>query len=953
MIVTHQVTIDLLERKSVPQIEASQNDRFTRQLQVHLYSGEQPWAIPGDVSVVVRYCHSDGTGGEYDTLPNKVSCFQAEENVLTLMLVPQVMAVPGTTILSATLYREEKAISVFSVGILVHPMIRGESSEGIYCNVTGFLPAPAYAEEGQFLRVTQVDEEGRVLTVEGVDGAALGDSEPMEEDIPCVFFGSSLPQTKDEALMSFRYVSKTMDVSGWCTTKAQGNTSMNFPKKNQSVKLLANLIGKEKMKLNFRNWGEQGKYCFKANWIDLTHARNVVSARLWGDVVRSRDDYMALPELYRESPNQGAVDGFPVKVYAGGVYQGRYTLNIPKDPWMAGMDASLEEHCILCGENYASGCFRAAASINGSDWTDEVHDTVPESILNRWNEVISFVQNATDEEFRTDIGEYFYLDSLIDYHLFGLLSCGLDAYGKNQLYMTYDGRKWIAGMYDMDATWGLWWDGATFVAKDYDRSQYQDFRDGSGNLLYIRLEQCFPEEIQARWTQLKSGALSLENILMRFERFVEIAPEALVKEDYAVTTGEGAFTGIPSKTSNNIQQIRSFLAYRHGWCDTYVAGLIPEDVVECTSFAFSHDGWEMTVGQKATLPYTIEPEDCTQSIEWSTTNGNILSIEDGVVTALAEGNGVITAVCGSCSDSIEIVIFADSTSVSCSKITLSASSLDLDGAVSHTLTATVEPADCEDPIVWESSIPSVATVTEGVVKTVGNGITVITATCGTKSAQCSVTVSGMEDNLLAPLSWHVGEVSDTTGELVDTSTLGRYTDAFDVTEFANTIMQVTCVGVTLKYSRVVLFDENMAFLGYFSVNGMGKIPTNAKYARISIYSGAGNMLEIRGGRENFWTQLEVTDGSYAGGVYKPGDTGSGYIRVSVAPEEQIACTGSWGVAFLDSEDQVAGYNTLSSATCGIATAPDGAEIAAVCSADSAIATSVCNRLQLIGYGAIG
>lgn len=420
-------------------------------------------------------------------------------------------------------------------------------------------------------------------------GSALFGEEPGDRDIPMLFFGGALPQTKTAKTMSFRYVSATEDISGYVSTKAQGNSSMRYPKKNQTVKLYSDEGCTKKLKLDFKDWGKQSKFCCKANWIDITHARNIVSARLWGDVVKSRADYEDLPELLRTSPNQGAIDGFPVKVYADGIYQGRYTLNIPKDKWMANMDDTLNTHCILCGENYVSGCFRASAGINGSDWTDEIHDTVPETIKTRWNQVISFVMNSSDEEFTAGLSDYFYVDSLIDYHLFGLISCGLDAYGKNQLYMTYDGQKWIASMYDMDSTWGLWYDGSKFVAADYDRSAYEDFRNSNGNLLYIRLEQLFCEQLQSRWAELKAGALSRENILRRFEQFVSIAPKDLVAEDYASNTAGGSFTGIPSTAANTIRQIRAYAVDRWSWCDGYVAGLTsdsgtaePEDATVTT-----------------------------------------------------------------------------------------------------------------------------------------------------------------------------------------------------------------------------------------------------------------------------------------------------------------------------------------------------------------------------------
>ena len=275
------------------------------------------------------------------------------------------------------------------------------------------------------LNAANATQDERLNTLEQAGGIVT--IEPAQDDVPIVFFGGDLPQTKTATVMPFKYVSKTKTVSGYAKAKAQGNSSMSYPKKNQTVNMYADEALVDSLKVDFKGWGAQKKHVYKANWIDLTHARNIVSAQLWGDVVKSRANYNDLPELFRTSPNQGAIDGFPALVYANGVYQGRYTINIPKDGWMANMDKTLDTHCILCGENYVSGCFRAAANINGSDWSDELHDTVPDAIKTRWNEVISFVMNSTDAEFKANLGNYFYVDSLIDYLLFALASCGLDS----------------------------------------------------------------------------------------------------------------------------------------------------------------------------------------------------------------------------------------------------------------------------------------------------------------------------------------------------------------------------------------------------------------------------------------------------------------------------------------------------------------------------------------------
>lgn len=487
------------------------------------------------------------------------------------------------------------------------------------------------------LNQANAQQDERLNTLENASGIVT--VEPAEDDVPLVFYGDALPQTKTSTVMPISYVSKTLKYNGSAETKAQGTSSMSYAKKNQTTKF--------DRKFNFKGWGEQNKFCLKANWIDLTHARNIVSAQLWGDVVKSRANYADLPELLRTSPNQGAIDGFPALVYANGVYQGRYTINIPKDGWMANMDKTLDTHCILCGENYISGCFRAAANINGSDWSDELHDTVPDAIKTRWNEVISFVMNSTDAEFKANLGNYFYVDSLIDYLLFALASCGLDSMGKNQLYLTYDGQKWIASMYDMDSTWGLYWNGSSFVASDYARTSYEDYVSGrEGNLLYIRLEQNFYEEIQARWAELKSGALSYSNIMTRFERFIGIVPPHVVKEDYASTTGGGKFTGIPSQDTNHIQQIRAFAIARQAWTDEYVAALTPSEQIPCTGITLDQTTLTFTAAGTQTLTATVTPSDTTDTVVWSIDDASVATVRGGVVTAKANGNATITATCG-------------------------------------------------------------------------------------------------------------------------------------------------------------------------------------------------------------------------------------------------------------------------------------------------------------------
>lgn len=530
--------------------------------------------------------------------------------------------------------------------------------------------------------------QGKVLNTQykdianKIENGNIGNNiEPQLMDMPRIYFSEgTLPTSKTATVMKFDYYSKTNEYHGYVDIKCQGTSSMSYPKKNFTIKLYTDKAKTKKLKVDFKGWGKQSKFVLKANWIDITHARNVVSARIWGDIVKSRSDYAtAIPELLRTSPNQGAVDGFPVTVYGNGYYQGRYTLNIPKDKWMSNMDDTLDTQCILCGENYQSGCFRALPNINGSDWTDELHDVVPATIKTSWTNVIKFVMNSSDAEFKANLSNYFDVNSLIDYLLYGIVSTGLDAFGKNQIYFTYDGIKWIASMYDMDSTWGLWWNGSKFVGTDYAREDFQDLKDEGngvtkqGNLLYLRLQQLFIPQLKTRYAELRKDVLSVSHIIQKFEEFNDVCPKDIVQEDYASTTGEGKFTGIPSKTTNNIQQLRSYINARLTYVDGYINAL--QEDTPCTNITLNNATLSFTTDAAQTLTATLTPTDTTDKVVWSVSPTGICTVEDGVVTAIKNGTCVITATCGSHSATCNVTV--NLPSVACTSIALDKTALQL------------------------------------------------------------------------------------------------------------------------------------------------------------------------------------------------------------------------------------------------------------------------------------
>ena len=394
--------------------------------------------------------------------------------------------------------------------------------------------------------------------------------EPTELDVPRLYFyGDTLPTTKDDVLLEMDYKSNTMKFHSYVKLKCQGTSSIVYAKKNFTLALYEDADRSIKLKKNFKGWGEQNKFCLKANWVDSTHTRNISGARIAYDMVESRPDSPFKQELLK-CPRNGVVDGFPIKVYFNGEFWGIYTLNIPKDGWMFNMSEDNPNHIVLCAEkntdgnnNLINSCqFRKLwDGVDGGDWSYEF-GTPSDTVKNSLNRCISFVMDASDQEFHDNINQYFDLYSLLDYYCFSYVACHLDGLAKNMLLVTYDGVVWGASLYDMDSIYGVNWNGASFVSPEYKcPEQYQE----QFSRLWVRIEECFADELRARYTELRQEALSLTNIIGHVEEIYDLLSPNMKTDE---TT---KWLNIPQYNANTITRFRNYMRDRVKYTDAEVA----------------------------------------------------------------------------------------------------------------------------------------------------------------------------------------------------------------------------------------------------------------------------------------------------------------------------------------------------------------------------------------------
>ena len=141
------------------------------------------------------------------------------------------------------------------------------------------------------------------------------------------------------------------------------------------------------------------------------------------------------------------------------------------------------------------------------------------------------------------------------------------------------------------------------------------------------------------------------------------------------------------------------------------------------------------------LNATVLPENVTdKTVTWSSSNPAAVKVENGKLTALAEGNATITAKCGEKSAFCTVTV--QKAEVLAESVTLDQTTMELTVNGTGKLTATVKPDETTvKTIQWSSSDEAVATVgADGTVTALKEGTTVITAKCGEKSAECTVTV---------------------------------------------------------------------------------------------------------------------------------------------------------------------------------------------------------------------
>ena len=388
------------------------------------------------------------------------------------------------------------------------------------------------------------------------------------DELPKLYFEGdikSLKNKKQENKISVSYESDLLKFSGYAKIKLQGSSSLNYDKKNYTIKFYKDEDFEDKYEIDF-GWGKQNKYCLKANWIDKTHSRNIVTAQIISEIQKKYN-------LLSNTPNYGEIDGTPIEVYANGDFLGLYTLNIPKDAWMFNMDDGNENHIVVAADIWNDYTLFKKDNVSFEEYGLEAGQET-ETTLKKLNRVHSFVVNSSDEEFKREINNYFNLDSLLNYYVVMEFAELVDNVAKNMLLVTYDGKIWYTTLYDLDTSWGTTIDGKNTL-------EYDIIVGDSGSELWNKVKRCFPNELANRYFEIRKEILNEEYVMNQFYNFYNFIPSDVFDKE------REKWKNIPGY---DISQIKDFLDKRIPLIDQYFTDLYTIDGTVIVKYEKNSDG---------------------------------------------------------------------------------------------------------------------------------------------------------------------------------------------------------------------------------------------------------------------------------------------------------------------------------------------------------------------------
>lgn len=327
--------------------------------------------------------------------------------------------------------------------------------------------------------------------------------------------------------MRIKYTSPNEDKYGqsfdlpYCQVNWQGTSSLQYVLKNFTARLKDENMAVFEY-TPYPNGVLEDTYCFKADYMESTHSRNVGIAKFVNDCLYDAKN----PAQLQNKDIRNSINGFPCLMYINDELQGVYNFNL--DRYSTKSFGYTDPDKVLVYEISANsdttaGAFYSWTEASGKNETAYYQSdfeclypptrAAGNDSLAELKRLIEWVDKSSDEDFKDNIGRYFNLEYLLRYYLFVLVFGAVDSLGKNAKIASFDGGlTWHFQVYDADTTCGLNNSGFLLFGTDIEMGDQNVFNT-TGSRLWQRVVLLFQNELKEQYALMRQGRFTVDNIM--------------------------------------------------------------------------------------------------------------------------------------------------------------------------------------------------------------------------------------------------------------------------------------------------------------------------------------------------------------------------------------------------------------------------------------------------------
>ena len=327
--------------------------------------------------------------------------------------------------------------------------------------------------------------------------------------------------------MRIKYTSPNEDKYGqsfdlpYCQVNWQGTSSLQYVLKNFTARLKDETMAVFNY-TPYVNGVLEDTYCFKCDYMESTHSRNVGIAKFVNDCLYDTKN----PMQQKDSNIRNSVNGFPCIMYINDELQGIYNFNL--DRYSTKSFGYTDPDNVLVYEISANSDTTAGAFFSWNESTGKDENAYYQSdfeclypptraagndSLEELKRLIRWVDTSSDEDFRDNISRYFNVEYLLRYYLYVLIFGAVDSLGKNAKIASFDGgMTWYFQVYDADTTIGLNNSGFLLFDTDVEMGDENTFNT-TGSRLWARIVEQFQPQLKEQYALMRQGRFTVDNIM--------------------------------------------------------------------------------------------------------------------------------------------------------------------------------------------------------------------------------------------------------------------------------------------------------------------------------------------------------------------------------------------------------------------------------------------------------